>query len=254
MSQIQVEKLKVMYDQVVALDDVSLTIESKEFIGIIGPNGGGKTTLIKTILGILTPEEGKVIRDQSEVIGYVPQMTTFDRKFPITVSEVILMGHLPKRIKLGHSYKGHEYEHAMTVMERLGIEALAKRQIGQLSGGQMQRVLIARALMNHPTILILDEPTASVDEKTKVGIYDMLKELNATMTILIVTHDTALLWPYLDRVMYINKTVHVHDQIAIPSVYAPTQKATEETALCPIDWFVEGEKIQKELLHSKEVS
>lgn len=253
MALIQVENLKISYDQVVALDGVSITIEAKEFIGIIGPNGGGKTTLIKAILGLLKPDEGQVIRDSKDVIGYVPQMTTFDRKFPITVMEVILMGHLPKRIKIGHSYKGHDYKHAMTVMEGLGIEDLAKRQIGQLSGGQMQRVLIARALMNHPTILILDEPTASVDEKTKLGIYEMLKDLNQTMTILMVTHDTALMWPYLDRVMYINKTVHVHNQGETVADIVADPKGDELT-LCPIDWFIEGEKIQKELLHSKEVS
>ena len=109
----------------------------------------------------------------------------------------------------------------------------------------MQRVLIARALMNHPNILILDEPTASVDEKTKEGIYKMLKELNKKMTVIMITHDTALMWPYLDRVIYINKTVHLHDQV----LSGETSKAMDT---CPIDWFIEGEKIQKELLSGKE--
>ena len=244
MSDIRIHNLEVKYDQVTALKDVTFEIIENEFLGIIGPNGGGKTTLVKAILGLIEPTFGTITVDPLDVIGYVPQLTTFDRHFPITVMEVILMGHLPRNIKIGHRFNEHDKNHAMMVMKRLKIDHLSKRQIGQLSGGQMQRVLIARALMNHPNILILDEPTASVDEKTKESIYKMLKELNKKMTVIMITHDTALMWPYLDRVIYINKTVHLHDQTT-------EGKKTEVMDTCPIDWFIEGEKIQKELLIGK---
>jgi len=238
---VQIENLKVTYDQVVALEHLNLTIEEKEFIGIIGPNGGGKTTLVKAILGLLLPTAGSIQIDRNVVIGYVPQVTTFDKRFPISIQEVILTGHLPKKITLGYRFKGHTLEHAKKVMNRLGIEMLANRQIGQLSGGQLQRVLIARALMNHPTLLILDEPTASVDETTKKEIYEMLKELNKTMTIIMITHDTAMMWPYLDRCVYINKTAHIHEDSTVQGADA------REWPNCPIKWFVEGEKIQRAL-------
>ena len=235
--------LTVRYEHHTALQKVNFTIDPQEFIGIIGPNGGGKTTLVKTMLGLLKPSEGSIQIAKGEVIGYVPQVTTFDKGFPISVLDVILTGHLPKGFKLGHRFKGHDEAHAMTVMKQLGIETLAKRQIGQLSGGQMQRVLIARALMNHPTVLVLDEPTASVDPTTKTEIYEMLRNLNQTMTIIMITHDTSQMWPYMDRCIYINKTAHLHNH----------NGEEEEDFLenCPIDWFIEGQKIQKAMVEKK---
>ncbi len=243
MAVITASDLTVRYEQHTALQNVNFTIDKNEFIGIIGPNGGGKTTLVKTMLGLLKPSEGLIHISKDEIIGYVPQVTTFDKGFPISVLDVILTGHLPKGFKVGHRFKGHDAEHALKVMKRLGIETLAERQIGQLSGGQMQRVLIARALMNHPTVLVLDEPTASVDPSTKTEIYDMLKDLNQTMTIIMITHDTTQMWPYLDRCIYINKTAHLHNHAG----------DDEEDFLenCPIDWFIEGQKIQKAMEEKK---
>lgn len=242
MSVIEVKNLTVRYDQTIALENVDFIIEDKEFIGVIGPNGGGKTTLVKTILGLQEPSQGSVKVSKDAIIGYVPQYSTFDKNFPISVMDVILTGHLPKKFRPGHRFKGHDEEHAIKVMERLGIEALAHRQIGQLSGGQMQRVLIARALMNHPTILVLDEPTASVDQETKAGIYKMLEGLNATMTIIMITHETSYMWPYLDRCIYINRTAHFHSH---------SGETEDELDSCPIDWFVEGERIQEALRAGK---
>ena len=238
---IKIEDLDVNYDQVEALKKVTFQVDEKEFIGIIGPNGGGKTTLVKTILGILKPKSGTVKICDKQVVGYVPQLTTFDRSFPITVEEVILTGHLPKKIKLLQRFSNHHKDHAGRVMKRLGIEDLSGRQIGALSGGQMQRVLIARALMNHPTILVLDEPTAGVDELAKEDIYSMLEDLNKDMTILIVTHDTSQLIQHLDKVVYINKTAHVHE----------VEELDEDGNKCPIDWFIKGEQIQKRLLENQ---
>jgi len=235
---IRIDDLHVNYDATVALAGVDLTIREGEFLGIIGPNGGGKTTLVKSILGLLEPLKGHVDLADHVVIGYVPQLTTFDRGFPITVEEVILTGHLPKKMKWFKNFAGHEKEHAYRVMKRLGVEKLRKRQIGALSGGQMQRVLIARALMNHPNVLILDEPTAGVDQKAKQDVYTMLKELNREMTIIMVTHDTEILDHYLDRVVYINKKAHIHSENAI----------TSERDSCPIDWYIQGQEIQRDLL------
>lgn len=238
MSVIDVTDLTVMYGQHKALDRVNFKVESNEFVGIIGPNGGGKTTLVKTILGLLKPTEGRVVIDDHQVLGYVPQVTTFDKDFPISVMDVILTGHLPRGLKFGHRFKGHDEAHALKVMQKLGIEDLANRQIGQLSGGQSQRVLIARALMNHPTILVLDEPTASVDQETRKDIYEMLKELNQTMTILMITHDTSMMWSYMNRCVYINKTAHCHT--------GEGEVSTDEMLeACPIDWFMEGKKIEE---------
>ncbi|MDA3845890.1 MAG: metal ABC transporter ATP-binding protein [Vallitaleaceae bacterium] len=244
MSVITVKHLNVNYDQIVALTDVDFEVKDKEFLGIIGPNGGGKTTLVKAILGLLEPKSGSIVVENAQILGYVPQMTTFDRQFPISVKEVILMGHLPRHIKIAYKCSPHEKAHAKTVMERLGIYQLRDRQIGQLSGGQMQRVLIARALMNHPTILILDEPTAGVDELAKEDIYKMLQELNRTITILIISHDTANLMGFLNRVIYINKTAHMHEHHNEGQAFSTGDS-------CPIDWFIQGEVIQKELLETK---
>lgn len=255
MSVIEVEDVCVNYDQIEALRNVSFNIEAGEFIGIIGPNGGGKSTMVKSILGLIKPNSGQVVISDDAVLGYVPQHTTFDRNFPISVEEVILTGHLPKKFKLGISFTKHEKKHALDVMKELGIEALRKRQIGALSGGQMQRVLVARALMNHPTILVLDEPTAGVDEKSKEAIYAMLKELNKSITILMITHDTEQVMAYFDRVVYINKTVHVHDEAKADRLVQKVQmgiEVEEETyEKCPINWFVEGEKLHKELLQEE---
>lgn len=207
MSILKVSGLQVNYGKTVALIDVNLEIEPCEFVGIIGPNGGGKTSLIKAILGIVKPVGGSIEMDPGQTLGYVPQLTTFDRKFPITVMEVILLGHLPKRITLGHHFTRHEREHALFVMKRLGIAELKNRQIGELSGGQMQRVLVARALMNHPTILVLDEPTAGVDELSKKEIYQLLTELNKNITILMITHDQLDAAEFISRFVYVDRTV-----------------------------------------------
>lgn len=245
---IQIQNLDVKYERVHALNDVSFKINEGEFLGIIGPNGGGKTTLVKTILGLVKPTKGNITIADNSVVGYVPQFTTFDRNFPITVGEVILTGHLPKKIKPFHRRTDHEVGHAKQVMNELGIEELFDRQIGQLSGGQMQKVLIARALMNHPNILILDEPTAGVDAESRVNIYSMLKDLNERITILIISHNTDQLIKYLDRVIYVNQKIHIHENYSYPS------DVVSEIDSCPIDWFIKGQDINRTLDQNYEVS
>jgi len=239
MNVIQIQNLHVNYGKIQALDNVNFNIKHGEFLGIIGPNGGGKTTLIKTILGMIEPSKGKIITREETVIGYVPQLTTFDRKFPITVGEVIKTGHLPKKAKPFYKYSKEANHHVLEVMRQLDIAELFDRQIGQLSGGQMQKVLIARSLMNHPNVLILDEPTAGVDENSRAHIFEMLQQLNKDITIIIISHNITALSPYLDRIIYINKQAHVH------SDNHPISGDVMDGDMCPIDWFIQGEKITK---------
>lgn len=210
MYDIEVKDLSVNYDSVIALQDINFKIEDKEFLAIIGPNGGGKTTLLKVLLNLLKPTKGEIIKRENSPIGYVPQATSFDRTFPINVFDVILTGRLPKKIKFFQSYTSRDKKDTEEVMASLGILDLRKRQIAQLSGGQMQKVLIARAIITNPKILILDEPTASLDIKTTMQIYNILKKLNQDKTIIMVTHDIEEVFPYIDSIAYINKALKFH--------------------------------------------
>ncbi|WP_432404071.1 metal ABC transporter ATP-binding protein [Wukongibacter sp. M2B1] len=207
MYDIEIKDLSVYYGSVCALQNINLKVKSKEFLGIIGPNGGGKTTLLKVLLRLLKPTTGSISIKGSQPIGYVPQFAFFDRSFPISVLDVILMGRLPKKIKLFQRYSAKEKKHAEEIMEELGILELKNRQIKQLSGGQLQKVLIARALITDPKILMLDEPTASLDSKAKKEIYEMLDKLNREKTILIVTHEMEEIVSYIDSLVYVNKTL-----------------------------------------------
>ncbi|WP_099189436.1 metal ABC transporter ATP-binding protein [Tepidibacter mesophilus] len=205
MNNIEIKNLSVSYGSVCALKDINLKIGSREFLGITGPNGAGKSTLLKVLLGIIEPTSGSISLKDNMSIGYVPQFTSFDRNFPITVLDVILMGKLSNRIKLFKRYSKAEIDRARNIMDKLDILKFEKRQIGQLSGGQLQKVLIARALMTNPEILVLDEPTASLDFKAKTEIYEMLSKIKEEKTIIIVTHDMEEVVSYTDRVVYLNK-------------------------------------------------
>lgn len=181
---VELENVTVKYDSIEALDDITLKVDKGSFLGIIGPNGGGKTTLLKVILGLIEPEEGSVkifnkdIKDSVGKIAYVPQISEFDRHFPIDVLDVVLMARLGTEIKLFHNYKKEDIKKAEEILKMLNLLDLKDRQIGKLSGGQLQRVLIARGLAVEPEILLLDEPTANVDSTSTSQIYELLKELN----------------------------------------------------------------------------
>lgn len=210
MYDVEIKDLSVYYGSVCALQNIDLKIKSKEFLGIIGPNGGGKSTLLKVLLRLIKPTTGSISIEGSEPIGYVPQFAFFDRSFPINVLDVILMGKLPKKIRWFKRYSAEDIRHAEKIMEKLGILEFKNRQIKQLSGGQLQKVLIARALITDPKILILDEPTSSLDSKTKKEIYEMLNRLNEEKTILIVTHEMEDIFPYIDSIAYVNKTLEYY--------------------------------------------
>lgn len=237
MSAIEIKNLSVHYGSVCALQNVNLIIENNEFVGIIGPNGGGKTTLIKVILGLLKHSGGNIKINNNAKIGYVPQFTAFDRNFPINVLDVVLMGGLSNKIKIFKRHSKNDILYAKSIMEKLDILKFKDRQIGQLSGGQLQKVLIARALFSNPKILILDEPTASIDSKTKKEIYELLKELNKEKTILIVSHDMEDIFHYIDSVICVNKTLHYHgndkklDKNTLEKVYG-----------CPVNLFLDNDK------------
>ena len=217
---IDIENISFNYGVVPVLEDVSLKIYEDEFIGIIGPNASGKSTLLKLILGLLEPDEGRIQKfnhDGNKVhdhIGYVPQHITFSRDFPVTVSDVVMMGHVTARSKL-FGYSKNQISMAKQAMQALEIDDIVNRQVGTLSGGQLQRVLIARALVCQPEILILDEPTSNVDMRVEEDIFALLKNYSEHMTIIVVSHDIAFISGYVDRVACLNRTLVCHNTESI---------------------------------------
>jgi len=212
---IVLENVSFAYDGVPALEDVSLEVEQGEFMGLVGPNGGGKSTLLRIVLGLLAPDAGRVSvlgappARARGALGYVPQFATFRRDFPVTVEETVLLGRLGKTRTL-FGYRAHDRALARRAMEETGVAELRARPIETLSGGQLQRVLIARALAGEPRILLLDEPTANIDLRAEVDIFDLLKTLNARMTIVVVSHDIGFISPYVTRVACLNRTLLCH--------------------------------------------
>ncbi|MGK7873670.1 MAG: metal ABC transporter ATP-binding protein [Xenococcaceae cyanobacterium] len=227
------------YNQETVLEDINLVVNELDFIGLIGPNGGGKTTLLKVLLGLISPMRGKVkIMGQSvakgrRYIGYVPQVLEFDRDFPVRVEEVVRMGRLGKR-RLLQRYNPKDDEVVAQVLEQVGMLDLRDRPIGELSGGQRQRVYIARALASEPGILLLDEPTASVDFRIRNSIYELLGELNHYMTIVIISHDLGVISSYVKTVGCLNRRLFYHGDKLI------TAQMLEQTYQCPIDLIAHG--------------
>ena len=209
------EGVSFSYGGPMVLEQVDLTVDEGEFVGLVGPNGGGKSTLLKILLGLLEPGSGRVqvlgrtpARARS-ALGYVPQFAAFPRDFPITAEEVVLQGRLGRAQLLG-GYRTADREVARQSLMETGVWELRARPIGSLSGGQLQRVLIARALATQPRLLILDEPTASIDPRAEMDIFDLLKELKARMTILVVSHDIGFISQYVTRIACLNRTLVCH--------------------------------------------
>ena len=212
---IELRGVSFAYGAVPVLEHVDLAVPPGEFLGIVGPNAGGKSTLLKLILGLLEPTAGTVRvlglspQAASREIGYVPQYPAFARDFPLTVEQVVLTGRLGRGRLLG-GYRAEDREMARWVMTQTEIADLAQRRIATLSGGQLQRVLVARALACEPQILILDEPTANIDMRVESDIFDLLRVLNRHMTILVVSHDVAFISAYVRRVACVNRTLLCH--------------------------------------------
>lgn len=207
------ENVSFAYKQASILEDVSLMVQKGEFASIVGPNGGGKTTLLKLILGLLKPDKGRISvfggtpEHSRHKIGYMPQYAHLDMDFPATVMDVVLMGRL-KRTSLWFSKK--DREEALAAIHEVGMTGLEKTGFNRLSGGQKQRVLIARALCGQPDMLLLDEPTANVDHETEVNLFSILQALNAKMTILVVSHDLGFVSKYVKSVICVNRRVVIH--------------------------------------------
>lgn len=202
------------------LNDISLTIYDDDFLGIIGPNGGGKTTLLKAILGLLKPRSGSITyydkgkEIESLNIGYLPQISQVDKKFPISVGQVILSGLTPRH-SLFNRYGKREREKVERVAERLGIEALLSRAIGELSGGQLQRVLLGRAIVDDPKLIVLDEPSTYVDKLFETNFYKLLGEINNEIAIVLVSHDVGTILSMVKNIACVNKGLHYHAGTAI---------------------------------------
>ena len=211
---IEVKDLSFAYDDVTVLQDINLDIYEGDYIAIIGPNGGGKTTLIKLLLGLRTPQCGSIKIDNKEpkkardLIGYLPQYINFNMDMPISVEEIVLQGRL-KKGKL--FYTKEDKQIAKEQMQIMDIYNLKDRKIKELSGGQRQRVLLARALSKKPSIIILDEPTASIDLKGQKEIYKLLKELPQTK--IVVSHDINILFEGVNKVAHVQKRLHMHEGI-----------------------------------------
>ena len=218
---IKIEHLCAGYDQKEVLNDINLTIYSDDYLGIIGPNGGGKTTLMRLILGLKKPTEGSIrfYKDNKEVkeitMGYLPQYNDLDRQFPISVYEVVLSG-LSKTKSLFARYTKAQHQQVLDTLERMQLTDLKDRHIGALSGGQLQRVLLARAIVSKPDVVILDEPNTYIDRRFQKQMYEMLEQINKECAIVIVSHDIAEVLNNVKHIACVNHHLHYHATADMP--------------------------------------
>lgn len=226
--------ISAAYDKKMVLHDVNLDVYERDFLGIIGPNGGGKTTLIKMILGLLKPRAGSISyfsqgkQVDALTIGYLPQYTSIDKKFPICVEEVILSG-LSSRKPLIGGFSHEQKEKASETILRMGLDGLAKRPIGQLSGGQLQRALLGRAVISDPQLLILDEPSTYIDKQFEARLYEILAEINRDCAIVLVSHDIGTVLQNVKTIACVNETLHYHSDTDVTSEWI------EKHFQCPIE-------------------
>ena len=234
----ELRNVSVSYDGYRALEGVDLDIRPDDFIGVIGPNGGGKTTLVNAILGnvaftgsvTLSPE---LYRDGRRLIGYMPQVSTFDRAFPITVGEVVLSG-LQSSHGFRRRYSREDMRRADELLVMAGVGDVASKPIGAVSGGQMQRAMLCRAIISEPRLLILDEPATYVDNRFEKELYALLQELSGRMAIMMVSHDLGTITSVVRSIVCVNRHVHRHDSNVI----------TEEQLLnydCPLQLISHGD-------------
>lgn len=236
---IQIDGLCAGYEGKTVLSQVDLTVYEHDFLGVIGPNGGGKTTLIKCILGLHQPSQGHIRfykegKEVSEInMGYLPQYNSIDKKFPISVYEVVLSG-LSKQKSLFRKYTPEHHEQVRRIIARMGLEGLEDRSIGQLSGGQLQRALLGRALVSNPEVVILDEPNTYIDKRFEAKLYSLLEEINRERAIILVSHDIGTVLKNVKTIACVNETVHYHPHTEVPSEWL------EEHFGCPIEMLGHG--------------
>ncbi|MGD2165330.1 MAG: metal ABC transporter ATP-binding protein [Anaerolineae bacterium] len=236
---ISVRHLWAAYDHQPVLEDINLSVKALDFIGIVGPNGGGKTTLFKVILGLLQPMRGEVrimgepAEEGRQHVGYVPQLADFDTDFPVRVWDVAQMGRLAQRGLL-QRYTEEDEEIVADALRRVDMLDQRDRPLGDLSGGQRQRVIIARALATEPSILLLDEPLASVDPLVSSHIYDLLERLNQTITIMLASHDVGAISSHVKTVGCLNRRLFYHGGDSL------TPDMLELAYQCPVDLIAHG--------------
>lgn len=231
---LELKDITAGYDHQPMLEHVNFTIREGDFIGIIGPNGGGKTTLLKVILGLLKPFSGEVIYHTSKqnLFGYLPQNNRFDQRFPINVTEVVLSGLMSGK-GLYKSYTRADRKKAWELLDKYGMGNYKKSPIGDLSGGQMQRVFLCRAIISSPRILILDEPTTYVDSNFEKEFYPILEELNKSLSIVMVSHDLGTICSYVKTIACVNRELHYHNS----NLISPEQLQSYH---CPIELITHG--------------
>ncbi len=228
---VELKNIWAGYDRVAVVKNVHLKIDADDFIGVIGPNGGGKSTILKIILGVNKPFEGEIVK-QDIRIGYLPQINTFDKEFPITVKDVVLSGLMGSRGTMlwpGAAQKRKVKE----LLAFAGMERYLNRPIGELSGGQMQRVFLCRAIIGDPKLLILDEPGTYVDKNFETDLYNLLPELNKSMAILLVSHDVGTISSVVKTIACVNGGLHYH----------PSNKISEailKSYNCPVEIIAHG--------------
>lgn len=230
---IEIKNLSAGYDGRNVLHDINLTVYERDFLGIIGPNGGGKTTLIKCILGLLKPTGGEIVFNGKPSLGYLPQYSTIDRKFPISVEEVILSG-LSIQKSLASRFTPEQRKKGGQVIARMGLEGLEHRAIGQLSGGQLQRALLGRAIISDPSVLILDEPSTYIDKRFEARLYELLAEINKECAIILVSHDIGTVLQQVKSIACVNETLDYHPDTGV------TTEWLERNFNCPIELLGHG--------------
>lgn len=244
---VEIRNVSFAYNHETVLEDVNLDIRQRDFIAMIGPNGGGKTTLLKLMLGLLSPDRGSVrvlgqpASQAAPNLGYVRQDVHFHSDFPITAIDVVLMGKLDRKKRWNWSRKSAaDRQEAMSALQRLEMASHAEKKIGELSGGQRQRVFIARALVTAPELLLLDEPTAGIDTKGQAEFFDMLEDLNKEVAILLVSHDLLAISGHVKSVACVNKRLHYHNQAEITGEMLETMYPCTVGETCPVELVAHG--------------
>lgn len=236
---VKLENVWVYHDSIPVLEAINLSIESNDFLGIIGPNGGGKTTLLKVIMGLIKPNRGTVTvlgmspERGRKHIGYISQLNLFDRDFPISAFEVVLMGRY-NRTGLIRGYNEDDKKAAVAALKTVGMLDYKDRQVGKLSGGEQQRVFIARALTTNPKLLLLDEPTASIDPTMQAEFYELLDKLKDNMAIVLVSHDISAVSIYVNEIACLNHQLFYHGSKEVSA------EELEKTYQCPIQLIAHG--------------
>jgi len=233
---LEMHSLSAAYDSNIVLSDVDFKVNENDFIGVIGPNGGGKTTLLKVILGLIKPFKGTLVFNREILnvnsIGYLPQISTGDINYPVTVADVVLSGMIQKKV-ISHM-SANDRNRASEVISQLGLSDLKHASLNELSGGQLQRVFLGRAVIGNPKLLLLDEPGNFVDSTFENDFYEKLKGLNERMAILMVSHDIGIISSHVKSYACVNRGLHYH----------PSSEITNEQLLaygCPIQLITHGE-------------